>query len=80
MEFEYESKCFLYIFYVGLILLEFFLLNKGSVFINDECSYFNLYGLLLEVVEIIEEQVECVYCQYQDFKNDDDKYIYLCNI
>ncbi|HHL2498610.1 TPA: NAD-dependent malic enzyme [Yersinia enterocolitica] len=80
MELEYESKRPLYIPYAGPILLEFPLLNKGSAFTNDERSHFNLHGLLPEAVETIEEQAERAYRQYQDFKNDDDKHIYLRNI
>ncbi|MFI0487755.1 MAG: NAD-dependent malic enzyme [Yersinia sp. (in: enterobacteria)] len=80
MELEYESKRPLYIPYAGPILLEFPLLNKGSAFTNDERNHFNLHGLLPETVETIEEQAERAYRQYQDFKNDDDKHIYLRNI
>lgn len=80
MEIIIKKVCFFYIFYVGFVLLEFFLLNKGSVFSVEECCNFNLLGLLLEVVELIEEQVECVWFQYQGFKIEIDKYIYLCNI
>lgn len=80
MELEYESKRPLYIPYAGPILLEFPLLNKGSAFSEDERSHFNLHGLLPEAVETIEEQAERAYRQYQDFKNDSDKHIYLRNI
>ncbi|RLM03104.1 NAD-dependent malic enzyme [Gibbsiella quercinecans] len=80
MELEYESKRPLYIPYAGPILLEFPLLNKGSAFTEEERSNFNLHGLLPEAVETIEEQVERAYRQYLDFKNDNDKHIYLRNI
>lgn len=80
MELEYESKRPLYIPYAGPILLEFPLLNKGSAFTEEERSHFNLHGLLPEAVETIEEQVERAYRQYRDFKNDNDKHIYLRNI
>lgn len=80
MELEYESKRPLYIPYAGPILLEFPLLNKGSAFTEEERSHFNLHGLLPEAIETIEEQVERAYRQYLDFKNDNDKHIYLRNI
>ena len=80
MELDYESKRPLYIPYAGPILLEFPLLNKGSAFTEEERSQFNLHGLLPEAVETIEEQAERAYRQYQDFKNDSDKHIYLRNI
>ncbi|WP_434525354.1 NAD-dependent malic enzyme [Photorhabdus asymbiotica] len=80
MELEHESKRPLYIPYAGPILLEFPLLNKGSAFTKEERSNFNLYGLLPEAVETIEEQAERAYRQYLDFENDADKHIYLRNI
>jgi malate dehydrogenase (oxaloacetate-decarboxylating) len=62
------------------VLLEFPLLNKGSAFSVEERSSFNLLGLLPEVVETIEEQAERAWLQYQGFKTDIDKHIYLRNI
>lgn len=70
----------LYIPYAGPVLLEFPLLNKGSAFSPEERSSFNLIGLLPEVVETIEEQAERAWRQYQEFKTDIDKHIYLRNI
>ncbi|MGG2140483.1 NAD-dependent malic enzyme [Symbiopectobacterium sp. RP] len=80
MELEYESKRTLYIPYAGPILLEFPLLNKGSAFTNEERANFNLHGLLPEAVETIEEQAERAWRQYQEFKNDMEKHVYLRNI
>ncbi|WP_409308856.1 NAD-dependent malic enzyme [Pectobacterium sp. B1J-3] len=80
MELEYESKRPLYIPYAGPILLEFPLLNKGSAFTQEERANFNLHGLLPEAVETIEEQAERAWRQYQEFKNDIDKHVYLRNI
>lgn len=48
-----NDKCLLYIFYVGLVFFSIFLFNKGSVFSVEECVFFNLEGLLFEVMEII---------------------------
>ncbi len=46
----------------------------------EERSSFNLLGLLPEVVETIEEQAERAWIQYQGFKTEIDKHIYLRNI
>ncbi|PKH24328.1 NAD-dependent malic enzyme [Enterobacterales bacterium CwR94] len=80
MELDYESKRPLYIPYAGPILLEFPLLNKGSAFSLEERNDFNLHGLLPETVESIEEQAERAWRQFEDFKSDTDKHIYLRNI
>lgn len=80
MELEYESKRPLYIPHAGPILLEFPLLNKGSAFSQEERANFNLHGLLPETVETIEEQAARAYRQFEDFKTDIDKHIYLRNI
>nr|WP_234450475.1 NAD-dependent malic enzyme [Pluralibacter gergoviae] len=61
-------------------MLEFPLLNKGSAFSMEERRSFNLLGLLPEVVETIEEQAERAWIQYQGFKTEIDKHIYLRNI
>ncbi|MBP2845044.1 NAD-dependent malic enzyme [Dickeya oryzae] len=80
MELEYESKRPLYIPYAGPLLLEFPLLNKGCAFTEEERDHFNLHGLLPEAVETIEEQAERAWRQYQEFKNDMEKHVYLRNI
>ncbi|ARU94655.1 NAD-dependent malic enzyme [Tatumella citrea] len=80
MELDYESKRPLYIPYAGPILLEFPLLNKGSAFTREERNEFNLNGLLPETVETIEEQAERAWHQFQEFKNNNDKHVYLRNI
>jgi len=70
----------LYIPYAGTALLSTPLLNKGAAFTAEERRYFNLEGLLPEVNETIQEQVERAYRQYCNFDNDMDKHIYLRNI
>ncbi|WP_299999766.1 NAD-dependent malic enzyme [uncultured Cedecea sp.] len=70
----------LYIPYAGPVLLEFPLLNKGSAFSLEERLNFNLLGLLPGAVETIDEQAERAWLQYQGFKNEIDKHIYLRNI
>ena len=80
MQFIYKKNRSLYIPYAGPVLLEFPLLNKGSAFSMEERSSFNLLGLLPEVVETIEEQAERAWIQYQGFKTEIDKHIYLRNI
>ncbi len=80
MQFTHKKNRSLYIPYAGPVLLEFPLLNKGSAFSMEERSSFNLLGLLPEVVETIEEQAERAWIQYQGFKTEIDKHIYLRNI
>lgn len=80
MNAKYNKNRSLYIPYAGPVLLEFPLLNKGSAFTMEERSSFNLLGLLPEVVESIEEQADRAWLQYQGFKTDIDKHIYLRNI
>ena len=80
MENETKKLRSLYIPYAGPVLLEFPLLNKGSAFSVEERRNFNLLGLLPEVVETIEEQAERAWIQYQGFKTEIDKHIYLRNI
>lgn len=70
----------LYIPYAGTALLSTPLLNKGAAFNAEERRSFNLDGLLPEVNETIQEQVERAYRQYCSFDNDMDKHIYLRNI
>jgi malate dehydrogenase (oxaloacetate-decarboxylating) len=53
------------------------LLNKGSAFLPEERIDFNLVGLLPSNIEVIEEQVERAYRQYQQCANDLDRHIYL---
>ncbi|MHA2938124.1 NAD-dependent malic enzyme [Vibrio sp. RC27] len=70
----------LYIPYAGTALLSTPLLNKGAAFTTDERRSFNLEGLLPEITETIEEQVDRAYRQYCSFDSDMDKHIYLRNI
>ncbi|MGR5145240.1 NAD-dependent malic enzyme [Photobacterium alginatilyticum] len=76
----YENNKTLYLPYAGPALLENALLNKGSAFSPEERQNFSLTGLLPATIESITEQEERAYSQYQTFKNDLDKHIYLRNI
>ncbi len=80
LEYPSENKRPLYIPYAGPLLLDFPLLNKGSAFSDEERNNFNLHGLLPEGIESIEHQSERAYRQFQDFKTDIDRHIYLRNI
>lgn len=80
MDMKQKKNRSLYIPYAGPVLLEFPRLNKGSAFSMEERANFNLIGLLPEVVETIDEQAERAWRQYQEFKTDIDKHIYLRNI
>lgn len=80
MDIKSKKHRSLYIPYAGPVLLEFPLLNKGSAFNIEERRNFNLLGLLPAVVETIEEQAERAWIQYQCFKTEIDKHIYLRNI
>lgn len=80
MESEQEHKRPLYIPYAGPALLETPLLNKGNGFSEEERANFNLYGLLPEAVETIEEQTERAYRQFDSFKTEIEKHIYLRNV
>jgi len=72
-----QSKRPLYIPYAGPSLLETPLLNKGSAFSKEERGNFNLAGLLPPRFETIDEQVERAYRQYNSFKTNINKHIYL---
>ncbi len=80
MNSEDHQKRPIYIHYSGQSLLETSLLNKDCAFSQEERQTFNLQGLLPEVVETIEQQVERAYQQFSQFNNDLDKHIYLRNI
>ena len=80
MENETKTLRSLYIPYAGPVLLEFPLLNIGTAFSVEERRNFHLLGLLPAVVETIEEQAERAWIQYQGFKREIDKHIYLRNI
>ncbi|TMM47567.1 NAD-dependent malic enzyme [Colwellia ponticola] len=72
-----QSKRPLYIPYAGPTLLETPLLNKGSAFSKEERGHFNLTGLLPPRFETIDEQVDRAYLQYNSFKTNINKHIYL---
>lgn len=74
------SKRPLYIPYAGPALLETPLLNKGGAFTQEERQNFNLTGLLPDITETIEEQVNRAYKQFSAFAAAIDKHIYLRNI
>jgi malate dehydrogenase (oxaloacetate-decarboxylating) len=70
----------LYIHYAGPSLLETPLLNKGSAFDEEERTNFNLIGLLPPRYETIDEQVERAFMQYNKFRTNLNKHIYLRTI
>ena len=70
----------LYIPYAGNMLLELPLLNKGSAFTLQERRKFNLFGLIPDAIETIDEQSHRSYQQYSAFNNEINKHIYLRNI
>ncbi|WP_346796564.1 NAD-dependent malic enzyme [Halomonas sp. Bachu 37] len=72
-----NEKRSLYIPYAGPSLLEMPLLNKGSAFTQQERLAFNLIGLLPQKVETIEDQLERVYRQYQQYQSDLERHIHL---
>jgi malate dehydrogenase (oxaloacetate-decarboxylating) len=63
--------------YSGTALLEMSLLNKGSAFSIQERTELNLHGLLPQTIEAIDEQATRAYKQFNDFKANIDKHIYL---
>lgn len=70
----------LYIPYAGNMLLELPLLNKGSAFTLHERRKFNLFGLIPDAIETIDEQSHRSYQQYSTFNTEINKHIYLRNI
>lgn len=70
----------LYIPYAGNMLLELPLLNKGSAFTLHERRKFNLFGLIPDAIETIDEQSHRSYQQYSAFNTEINKHIYLRNI
>ncbi|MFV5313281.1 NAD-dependent malic enzyme [Acinetobacter schindleri] len=70
----------LYIPYAGNMLLELPLLNKGSAFTLHERRKFNLFGLIPDAIETIDEQSHRSYQQYSAFNTKINKHIYLRNI
>lgn len=70
----------LYIPYAGNTLLELPLLNKGSAFTLHERRKFNLFGLIPDAIETIDEQSHRSYQQYSAFNTEINKHIYLRNI
>ncbi|MEY8712181.1 NAD-dependent malic enzyme [Mangrovibacter phragmitis] len=66
--------------YTGAMLLENPLLNKGLAFSHEERIALNLIGLLPEQVETITEQTERAWSQFNHFKRDLSRHIYLRNI
>ncbi|GAA0810691.1 NAD-dependent malic enzyme [Colwellia asteriadis] len=72
-----QTKRPLYIPYAGPSLLETPLLNKGSAFSKEERVSFNLTGLVPPRFESIDEQADRAYRQYNSFRTNINKHIYL---
>ncbi|MBX2808938.1 MAG: NAD-dependent malic enzyme [Cellvibrionaceae bacterium] len=70
----------LYLRYAGPVLLETPLLNKGNAFTREERRDFNLTGLLPDIIETIDEQVQRAYAQLSAFHSNMEKHIYLRTI
>lgn len=70
----------LYLSYAGTILLETPLLNKGNAFTKEERRQFNLTGLIPDIIETIDEQVQRAYEQLCSFETDMEKHIFLRNM
>ncbi|RLV60161.1 NAD-dependent malic enzyme [Parashewanella curva] len=75
-----DKKRPLYLPYAGPAILEAPLINKGTAFTEEERIFFNLEGLLPQVIETIEEQASRAYAQYSRFDSDVNKHIFLRNI
>ncbi len=75
-----DRKRPLYIPHAGPALLETPLLNKGSAFSHEERIFFNLEGLLPQIIETIEEQADRVYHRFELLHDDLERHIFLRTI
>lgn len=69
-----------YTYLSGEALINNAILNKGTAFSKSERYEFNLHGLIPDRVEKLEEQVQRVKIQLEQFNTNDARYIFLRNL
>lgn len=75
-----DSEDVLEVALTGQMLLEHPLLNKGSIFPEDERRAFHLLGLLPPHVATLDEQLQRTYENYRRKDDDLERYIFLASL